>query len=86
MAGKLTFNREATPMQKADLIAGSYYIGVSRNAQVARWTGSEFRHWREKWGTQFIDTLKHRDDEDVFDVFDAWMRVDNEYQVREIPL
>ena len=86
MAGKLTFDREARPMPKADLKKGEYYIGVSRNARVARWDGEKFLHWRSKWGTNFVETIKHREDEQAFDVFDAWMRVDDINQVREIPL
>lgn len=73
-------------MPKTALQVGAYYVGVCRNARIARWDGAVFRHWRLKFGTQFIETIKHREDDQVFDVFDAWMRVENEHEVREIPL
>lgn len=84
-AKRLTFARTAEPLPKSALMAGYYYIGVSRNACVARWDGEKFLHWRQKWANEFIETIKHREDEDYFDVFDAWRRAD-ERQVREIPL
>ena len=82
--GKLTFEREAIePYPKKALEVGEYYIGRCRNACVARWDGEKFWHWREKWGAIFKETIKHREDDEVFDVFDAWMRVPR-YQVKEI--
>lgn len=83
---KLTFDREASPIPKDQLKKGDYYIGISRNARVARWDGEKFLHWRNKWGNNFIETIKHREDDQIFDVFDAWARVDNIHQIREIPL
>ncbi len=83
---KLSGNRTAEPLPKARLKAGAYYVGICRNATVARWNGQVFYHWRQKFGVQFIETIKHREDDDVFDVFDAWRRVENDYSVREIPL
>lgn len=72
---KLTFNRHASPMPKTVLVVGAYYIGRCRNACVARWDGTQFWYWRVKFNARFIESIKHRDDDDVFDVFDAWARV-----------
>lgn len=56
---------------KDKLEHGAYYGGRCRNATVARWNAKEqqFYHWREKWGNTFIETIKHPDDEQVWDVF-----------------
>lgn len=82
----LTFNRHAAPLAKSSLVKGAYYIGVSRNACIARWDGEKFLHWRFKWGRMFVEMIKHREDDEVFDVFDAWRRIEHPEVVREIPL
>lgn len=71
----LTFKRTAMPLPKAALEKGAYYIGVCRNANVARWDGEKFWHWRVKWGRRFLEEIRHREDDKTFDVFDAWARV-----------
>ena len=71
----LMFNREPKPLPKHKLEKGANYVGVCRNANIARWDGEQFHHWRTKFGFRFLETIKHRDDDSVFDVFDAWMRV-----------
>jgi len=82
---KLTFNREPKPIPKKLLRKGEYYVGTCRNAQIARWDGEKFHHWRSKWGNMFVETIKHREDDEVFDVFDAWQRINNELVVKPIP-
>lgn len=86
--GIYTFDRYPHPMQKKHLIKGAYYVGVCRNANVARWDGEKFHHWRQKFGSVFVESIKHREDDDAFDVFDAFYRVDGNplVQVKEIPL
>ena len=81
----LTFNRHPSPLPKCDLVKGNYYVGVCRNANIARWDGERFHHWRKKFGTRFVETIKHREDDEAFDVFDAWMPVDPD-EVVDIPL
>ncbi len=71
---------------KKDLVKGAYYIGTCRNAQIARWDGEKFWHWRPKWGSRFIESIHHREDEEVFDVFDAFLRIEDEWSVREIEI
>lgn len=69
---------------KKDLVSGTYYYGKCRNARVARWDGQQFWHWRDKWGSHFLEAIKHREDEDDFDVFDPYRIVD--WGVEAIPL
>ncbi len=59
---------------KSELRHGVYYYGKCRNATVARWNETEkcFYHWRVKFGLVFMETIKHREDDDIFDVFDAF--------------
>lgn len=58
---------------KKDLIDRAYYSGNCRNASEAMWLADFqcFAHWRTKFGRKFIEFICHRDDDDVFDVFDA---------------
>ncbi len=71
-------------LPKSALIPGEYYVGTCRNAKVARWDGNIFHHWRTKWGSTFIETIKHPEDEEYFDVFFPF-QVCN-YGVNAIPL
>jgi hypothetical protein len=82
---RLTFNRYPAPLPKSRLITGAYYVGVCRNANIARWDGTQFYHWRKKWGSRFVETIRHREDDAAFDVFDAWMCVDAS-EVNAIPV
>ena len=56
---------------KKDLQHGVYYKGTCRNTEVARWNADKqvFVHWRTKWGTRFLETIKHPEDDAVYDVF-----------------
>jgi hypothetical protein len=56
---------------KAELQHGHYYVGHCRNAYLARWDAEHncFKHWREKWGTRFIETINHPEDDNGFDLF-----------------
>jgi len=59
---------------KSELKPGSYYLGRCRNATVARWNAEnqKFYHWRTKFGSTFVETICHREDDNGFDVFDAF--------------
>ena len=64
--------RDYTPkIEKRYLEHGAYYAGRCRNAEIARWNGKteQFYHWRYKFGSFFIETIKHPEDEDRYDVF-----------------
>ncbi len=72
-------------LAKHTLIVGHYYVGKCRNANVARWDGERFWHWRLKFGTIFTESIQHREDEPYFDVFDPMAHV-QEHEVAEIPM
>lgn len=85
-AKKLTYARLLPLMiPRASLMKGAYYVGRCRNASVARWDGEKFHHWRMKWGNTFIETIKHPEDEEVFDCFIPVARADG-HEIKEIPL
>jgi len=71
--------------EKSRLIPGEYYAGRCRNATVARWDGKKFWYWRVKFGSRFLESIHHPDDDQTFDVFTvkAWV---HEREVIEIPL
>lgn len=73
-------------LKKAELEHGAYYRGICRNAEIARWNAEEqqFYHWRTKFGNTYIETIKHYEDEDHFDVFNAFEKIDT--PEKEIPL
>lgn len=56
---------------KVDLEHGAYYVGHCRNASEARWDENKqcFIHWRTKFGSKFLEEIKHPEDEKHFDVF-----------------
>jgi hypothetical protein len=58
---------------KKDLIDRAYYKGECRNASEGMWLADFqcFVTWRHKFGFKFVECIHHRDDDDVFDVFDA---------------
>lgn len=72
-------------LPKKYLEHGMYYAGVCRNASIARWNGTkqEFVHWRHKFGHEFVETIKHPEDEQHFDVFYPVIRLN---RLKEIPL
>ena len=65
-------------VKKPDLVDGAYYDGHSRNANVARWNAARkvFTHWRDKCGKRFLEDIHHPDDEQTYDVFWAWKKID----------
>ena len=80
---RLRAARAAQATHEAELLArcvpktalkhGAYYRGTCRNASIARWNEEKqcFYHWRTKWGNRFVETIKHRADDDHYDVFDV---------------
>lgn len=70
---------------KKQLKDGAYYHGKCRNANVARWnaTSQMFCYWRTKFNCAFIEAIKHREDDNYFDVFDAFGEITN--PEKEIP-
>lgn len=70
-------------LRKDQLEDGAYYSGSCRNAQQARWhAGAQvFVHWRSKFGSRFLECIKHPADEPRFDVFIAIAKVEPGDQV-----
>lgn len=58
-------------IHKRDLIVGAAYEGDSRNADLAVWTGTEFRYMRKCYltGESWPECLKHPEDDDGSDLF-----------------
>ena len=62
---------DAGAIPKKDLIDKQVYIGGHRRCHVARWNKNDnkFEYWRNKFGTWFIDTCNHFQDDDGFALF-----------------
>lgn len=56
-------------LPKQELEVGATYEGSCRNSSIATWNGQEFEYNRTKWGTTYIDTIKHFEDDMYYDVF-----------------
>ena len=71
---------------KADLEHGAYYRGRCRNATLARWNAERqcFVHWRSKFGSTFLEEIRHPEDDKHFDVFVVEEKTEN--PEHEIPL
>jgi hypothetical protein len=54
---------------KQHLETGVTYEGISRNTNLAKWNGEYFTYLRYKFGTSFVDKIKHFEDDMVYDVF-----------------
>lgn len=54
---------------KDKLVPGKEYIGGCRNSSRAKWNGKYFTYVRHKFGTSYIDTVNHFQDDDGFDLF-----------------
>lgn len=57
----------AIPKNKLEINAE--YDGVCRNSSIAKWNGTVFEYNRYKWGTRYIDTINHFEDDDGHDLF-----------------
>ena len=64
---------------KHKLEDGVYYYGICRNANIARWNAAKqhFVYWRTKFNYRYIETIKHPEDDNVFDVFRPYARVED---------
>lgn len=70
---------------KSELKHGLYYAGECRNAGVARWdeTKQVFVYWRYKFGSEYLETINHFEDDNGFDLFYPETVTD---QYRDVPL
>lgn len=72
-------------ISKKDLEHGAYYKGSCRNATEARWNAEKeaFIHWRKKFTFEFLEEIKHPEDDPVYDVFVVEEKIEN--TTKEIP-
>jgi len=56
-------------ISKKDLAKNRYYRGKCRNANVALWNGYEFIYMRTKFGSTFVEDIKHPEDDNGYDLF-----------------
>lgn len=54
---------------KKDLKVGVTYLGSCRNSSKATWNGECFDYERYKFGTYYMDTIPHFEDEKYHDIF-----------------
>ena len=54
---------------KKNLVVGKTYKGTCRNTDTATWNGNEFEYIRYKFGSTYIDTINHFEDDDGYDLF-----------------
>jgi len=68
-------------IKKEDLEGWAYYLGNCRNANIAMWIPDEehFIHFRTKFGSTFAETIKHPEDDEVWDVFKPYKKVDMDF-------
>ena len=73
---------------KQDLVHGAWYVGHCRNAEYAKWNGEKkhFVHWRWKFAVKYPETILHPEDDQVYDVFEPYEKVDKPDFVEEIEL
>lgn len=73
---------------KNDLEHNTWYRGHCRNAEYAKWDAvyKRFVHWRTKFGEWFTEEILHPEDDQVWDVFEPYEKVDKPEHIKEIEL
>ena len=58
-------------VKKEDLIDGAFYLGLCRNAGIAKWDAEKNVFWylRFKMGTKYFEKINHISDDDGYDLF-----------------
>jgi hypothetical protein len=56
-------------IRKSQLLKNHYYYGTCRNANVALWNGYEFLYNRTKFGSTYVETINHLEDDNGYDLF-----------------
>jgi hypothetical protein len=57
------------PIPKCKLVNGISYKGVCRNTDEAIWDVDAFIYTRYKFGTTYLETINHYEDDNGYDVF-----------------
>jgi hypothetical protein len=60
---------QCRPIPKSELKNGITYQGICRNANEAIWDVDAFIYTRHKFGTTYLETINHYEDDDGYDVF-----------------
>lgn len=55
---------------------GSFYRGECRNSNVAYWNGIKFLYIRTKFGSEFIEEINHPKDDNGFDLFIPYQKIE----------
>ena len=79
MKDPMNKNANKKLIERSLLQDGSYYVGLCRNATVARWNAKEsrFYHWQLECGSLCVETIRHPEDETRFDVFSPMRLLEN---------
>lgn len=56
-------------IKKEYLQTNYYYAGICRQANIARWDGEKFIHWRTKFASTFLEDIEYWDLDGQFDGF-----------------
>lgn len=78
------YGDKAIPKER--LIKGNYYAGICRNANIARWDGEKFIHWREKFSNFFLEDIPYWELDGTFDGFIPIFTIFTIKSVREIDI
>ena len=60
---------QCRPIPKSELKNGITYKGNCRNTNEAIWDIDAFIYTRYKFGTTYLETINHYEDDDGYDVF-----------------
>jgi hypothetical protein len=74
--------RRIMMIKKSDLEGWAYYAGYCRNSRVAMWEPKKehFIYLRTKFGDTFSETIKHPEDDDGYDLFKPYKKLDIIYK------
>ncbi len=69
---------EAGVIAKEQLEDGQYYFGLCRNTKIAVWDKPKnvFHHLRLKFGHWFMEDINHIEDDNGFDMFVPFEKID----------
>ena len=60
---------DVNPIPKSELEVGRFYYGECRNSDFAMWDGEKFWYSRYKFGSTYMEGIRHYEDDDGYDVF-----------------
>jgi len=68
-------------ISKSELVDCAQYLGVCRNAYVAKWLAdkNKFVYLRTKFGKTFAEEINHPEDDDGYDLFIPYEKLCSSY-------